>query len=272
MDPRLTPANSRVAKRTMSAPPAGAVLVDGEWMSVSAEVADLCGAPKASRSRQFVRGDSVLTLETAAEWCFVEGQSGYVGYMQRADLEPLIPVTHFVATAATHGYEDQDIKGPISCALPFGARVQVLDERQQFFETDAGFIPKSHLRPLDRPMTDPVTAAQIFFGVPYVWGGNSTRGVDCSGLISAAFNACGSIVPGDSDLQRDGLGSSVPATDKPKRGDLMFWRGHVGIMVDEDVMLHANAHHMACRYEPLAQAKIRIEVQGDGPMIAHKRV
>ena len=271
-DRRLTPANARVAKRTMRSAPAGVALTDGTPQQVLVEVADLCAAPNGARDRQLLKGESVLALDFHEGWAFVECTSGYVGYLRESELrEPQSP-THFVCTAATHGYEAEDFKGPTLSSLPFRARLTVSDERQKFFQTDAGFVPKAHLRPLDRPLTDPVAAAQLFFGVPYLWGGNSTRGVDCSGLVAEAFGACGLLVPADSDLQREHFGSHLEIGTTPQRGDLMLWKGHVGLMVDEDVMLHANAHHMACRYEPLNQAKLRIEAQGDGAMIAHKRV
>ncbi|SHH06350.1 NlpC/P60 family protein [Cognatiyoonia sediminum] len=271
-DRRLTPANDRVAKRGMANPPDGVILTGGTPEQVITEVADLCAAPNGARDRQLLRGEKILTLDVHKGWAFIECATGYVGYVGEAQVSEYIGKTHFVCTAATHGYEAEDLKGSTVSSLPFRAGVTVLDERRKYFETDAGFIPKAHLRPLDRPLTDPVAAAQLFFGVPYLWGGNSTRGVDCSGLIAEAFTACGLVVPADSDLQRDHFGTHLASDSKPQRGDLMFWNGHVGIMVDEDVMLHANAHHMACRYEPLEQAKLRIEAQGDGQMIAHKRI
>lgn len=271
-DRRLIPANARVAKRGMASPPEGVMLTDGHTQRVTAEIADLCAAPDGARERQLLLGESVLTLETYDGWAFVQTASGYMGYVNAALLGADATVSHFVATAATHAYAEEGFKGSVNASLPFGAKVNVLDERKAFYETNFGFVPKSHLRPLDRPFSDPVTAAQLFFGVPYLWGGNSTRGIDCSGLISAAFEACGAIVPGDSDLQEQAFGKHLAGQEKPKRGDLMFWDGHVGIMVDEDVLLHANAHHMACRYENLEQAKARIEAQGDGVLTSHKRV
>jgi len=154
--------------------------------------------------------------------------------------------------------------------LPFGARVTVLDERQKFFETNVGFVPKKHLRPLDRPFTDPATIAQMHFGVPYLWGGDSTLGIDCSGLVAAALRACAIVCPDDSGPQKDQLGSD--ATGGYRRGDLLFWNGHVGMMVDSDTMIHANAHHMATVYEPIENAILRIRAQGDGDVTAHKRL
>jgi len=271
-DRRLIPANARVAKRGMASPPESVTFTDGHTQRVTAEIADLCADPVGTRERQLLLGERVLTLETYDGWSFVQTASGYVGYVDAGLLEPDSAVSHFVATAATHAYAEEGFKGLVNASLPFGAKVNALDERKAFFETNVGFVPKSHLRPLDRPFSDPVTAAQLFFGVPYLWGGNSTRGIDCSGLISAAFEACGVIVPGDSDLQERAFGKHLAGEEKPKRGDLMFWDGHVGIMVDDDVLLHANAHHMACRYENLGQAKVRIEAQGGGALTSHKRV
>jgi len=164
----------------------------------------------------------------------------------------------------------EDFKSPDVMSLPFGARVTVIDERRKFYETDAGFIPKSHLRSIDRPFTDPATVAQMHFGVPYLWGGNSTRGIDCSGLVAAGLTACATDCPADSDLQMAALGTD--ATGPYQRGDIVFWKGHVGMMVDADTMIHANAHHMATAYEPIARAILRIKAQGDGDMLAHRRL
>ena len=178
--------------------------------------------------------------------------------------------THMVGTLATHAYLTEDMKSGDLMHLPFGARVTVLDERQKFFETNVGFVPKKHLRPLDRPFTDPATIAQMHFGVPYLWGGDSTLGIDCSGLVAAALRACAIVCPDDSGPQKDQLGSD--ATGGYRRGDLLFWNGHVGMMVDSDTMIHANAHHMATVYEPIENAILRIRAQGDGDVTAHKRL
>ena len=135
-----------------------------------------------------------------------------------------------------------------------------------------GFVPKKHLRPLDRPFADPVNIAQLHFGVPYLWGGNSTRGIDCSGLVQASYHACGHLCAGDSDMQSNGLGVALAEGAALQRGDLIFWEGHVAMMVDAETMIHANAHHMAGVYEGLAQATLRIKAQGDGDITARRRV
>jgi hypothetical protein len=243
--------------------------VSGWPMALLESVTDLCAAPGGPRDRQLLRGATVTVFEDHAGWSFVQAADGYVGYLPTGCLGPPVAHSHFVASPATHAYAAEDFKSPAVMALPLGARVRVLDERRKFFETDAGFVPKRHLRPLDRPFQDPATVAQMHFGVPYLWGGNSTRGIDCSGLVSASLTLCNTACPGDSDLQQ-ALGDDF--TDQPRRGDLLFWKGHVAMMVEAETLIHANAHHMAVAYEPLAQAILRIEAQGDGPVIAHRRV
>ncbi|MFT7108128.1 MAG: cell wall-associated NlpC family hydrolase [Yoonia sp.] len=244
--------------------------VEGWPMRVVAEVADLRAAPKGSRDRQLLLGAEIMVFENHVGWAFVQALDGYVGYIQEANLtDPLAP-THFVASIATHAYAQEDLKSPEQHSLPFGARVTVVGERRKFFETNAGFVPKSHLREIARPFTDPATVAELHFGVPYLWGGNSSRGIDCSGLITAALTACDLPCPADSDMQRDGLGQGFDSSYQ--RGDLVFWEDHVGMMVGEDTLIHANAHHMATAYEPIERAILRIAAQHGGPVVARKRL
>lgn len=268
-DRRLTPANGRVAAMHLAGQVTADRFVAGWQMVLRPPVTDLCAAPDGARDRQLLRGASVTVFEDHAGWSFVQAADGYVGYVPIDSLGPPVAHSHFVASPATHAYAAEDFKSPDVMALPLGARVTVLDERRKFFETDAGFVPKRHLRPLDRPFEDPATVAQLHFGVPYLWGGNSTRGIDCSGLISASLSLCGMRCPGDSDLQQ-ALGQGFNGA--PRRGDLLFWRGHVAMMVDGETLIHANAHHMAVAYEPLSQAILRIEAQGDGPVTDRRRV
>jgi cell wall-associated NlpC family hydrolase len=269
-DRRLTPANGRVAAMHLAGVIEAERYVEGWSRSVSAEVTDLCSAPDGPRDRQLVIGANVTVFEDRAGWSFVQAADGYVGYLRMADLSDHASPTHFVGTIATHAYADENIKSPDVHSLPFDARVVVRDERRHFFETNLGYVPKKHLREIGRPFVDPATVAQMHFGVPYLWGGNSSRGIDCSGLISAALSTCGIACPGDSDLQRAALGASFDGDYR--RGDLVFWQGHVGMMVDADTLIHANAHNMATVYEPITRAVLRIEAQGDGPVLARKRL
>lgn len=269
-DRRLTPANGRVAAMHLAGQVQADAFVQGWPLMVAPALTDLCAHPDGPRDRQLLMGAVVTVFEDRGGWSFVQAADGYVGYLRSDALGEVVTPTHCVATVATHAYAAEDIKSPDLCSLPFGARLTVLDERRKFFETQAGYVPKSHLRGLDRPFTDPATVAQLHFGVPYLWGGNSTRGIDCSGLIAASLTACGLPCPADSDMQRDELGDAFEGPFL--RGDLVFWKGHVGMMVDAETLVHANAHHMATVYEPIQRAILRIEAQGDGPVTARKRL
>lgn len=237
-------------------------------MQVIAPVADVLGAT--GRERQVLLGTEITVQSTQSDRSVVTTAHCYAGDMLTAKIGEAAAPTHMVGTLATHAYRAEDMKSGDLMHLPFGARVTVMDERQKFFETNVGYVPKKHLRPLDRPFADPATIAQMHFGVPYLWGGDSTLGIDCSGLVAAALRACAITCPDDSGPQKDQLGHD--ATGDYQRGDLVFWKGHVGMMVDGDTMIHANAHHMATVYEPIENAILRIKAQGDGEVTAHKRL
>ncbi len=271
-DQRLTPANVRVAASALKGFVDAPAYVEGLLKSVVQPLVNLCAAPNGPRNRQLLLGAQVTVFEEYEGWAFIQSVDGYVGYVTATSLGPHVAVTHFVATPATHAYLSEDFKSPDLMRLSFGARVAVLDERKKYFETPQGFIPKKHLRPMSQPFSDPVTVAQLHFGVPYLWGGNAIDGIDCSGLVAAALLACGIACPADSDLQRAQLGTPLDKDAPLQRGDLVFWKGHVGLMVDEHILIHANAHHMSTVYEPIDRAILRIATQGDGDVLIRKRL
>lgn len=272
-DPRLTPANGRVAALALAGQVTAAVFTAGEARRVVVSMADLCRRPDGPRDLQLLFGADVTAYEDVAGWSFVQAaKDGYVGYVRSAALGDALVATHHVIAAATHLYADADFRSPDMMALSFGSRVAVTAEHQGFWETAQGHIPKQHLWPLSRVFDDPVTVAQMFLGVPYLWGGNTIGGIDCSGLVQAALWACAIACPRDSDMQCAGLGSPLADDAAPQRSDLYFWKGHVGLLVDPHTLIHANAHHMSVAQEPVDTAIARIASQSDSGLIARKRL
>ncbi|WP_237072633.1 C40 family peptidase [Pseudaestuariivita rosea] len=274
MDPRLTPANDRVAASFLQGQVQAERFVEGERRQVTQSFADLLRRPDGARDRQVLFGEDVQVFEQTGNYSFVQAaKDGYCGYVLSTALGEVPDATHIISARSTHLYQAPDFKSPDHIALSFGARVAVAHEEKKFFELTNGlWVPKPHLRPVDHPFQDPVTIAQLHFGSPYLWGGNTVWGLDCSALVQAALVACGVECPGDSDLQEQALGRDIPADAPLQRGDLLFWDGHVGFMVDADTLIHANVHHMAVAYEPVQPAIVRIEAQGDGPVTARKRL
>lgn len=267
-DRRLTPANDRVALKGFALQ--GQTEVVAEASSVTKPVADLRDEPNGARARQLVMGEHFDVFERHNGWAFGRAaRDGYVGYVAEGELGfPFVP-THWISARATHLYPDANFKSEARDSLSFGSRIRVVDERHKFVETDTGrFVPKAHVRLIERPFSDPVTVAQLFFGTPYLWGGNSSFGIDCSGLVQAGFTACGLVCPGDSDQQMD-LGQV--ASGAYERGDLLFWKGHVALCVDGETLIHASEHYMAVAYEPILKAIARIQAQGNGAVTAHRR-
>ena len=241
-------------------------------LCVNAPVVDLLRIPDGRRDRQLLMGDEVRLLQLGDGFHYVQSvKDSYIGYVAEVLIAEQHAPTHMVASRATHVYSTENFKSSERHALSFGTRVQVVDERKTFFETSVGFIPKKHLRPIEQRFSDPVTIAQLFFGTPYLWGGNSSAGIDCSGLIQAALLACGEACAGDSGDQERMVGEQI-ALDAPYlRGDLLFWKGHVAMMVDAETLIHANVHHMATVYENVAAAIARIKAQGDGLVTTRRR-
>jgi cell wall-associated NlpC family hydrolase len=275
VDRRLTPFNDRVAAKHLAGLVDAAEFVDGWSMQIAVPVADLRVDPKsASRDRQLLFGEQVKVFEIKDGLAFCQAdKDGYVGYVSDAHFAEPVDTTHFVSVAATHIYPSADLKKPETALLSFGAKVRVVAGIGNFFETDAGhFIPRPHVRPIKVPMADPATVAQLFFGTPYLWGGNSYNGIDCSGLVQAAMLASGNPCPADSDLQQVTLGRPLSDDEAIERGDLLFWKGHVALTVDSETMIHASGHHMAVVYEPIADAIARILEQDGGPVTSKKRL
>lgn len=270
MDPRLHPATGRIAHASLKGR-TDLPLTAGEEMALVRPLTDLLASPGGGRERQLVLGEGFTVVDHAAGHAFgFATKDGYCGWLPEAALGPSPRATHWVATPGTHLYEGPRVQRPDLAALPMGARVEVSATAGAWAETPSGYIPLAHLMALGQHHDDPVTVAEMFLHTPYLWGGNSRAGLDCSGLVQVAFHACGLDCPGDSDLQ-EGLGTEIPPEAPLRRGDLVFWRGHVAMVVDAARMIHANGHTMSVAYEAIAQGTARIVAQGGGPVTRRRR-
>lgn len=245
---------------------------DGTLLRVTTPVADLrldLSAP--GLDRQILHGFPVRRLAGDHAPCRDE-TSGYVGYIQPDQLGPWQTPTHRVAGARTLAFAEPDFKTANPGLLSCGSLVTITTTQGRYARTiDGTWIITEHLLPVDARQPDLATTADKLIATPYLWGGNSAFGIDCSGLIQLACQAAGIPCPGDSDQQQDQLGTHLPKNTPPQRNDLLFWKGHVALVTDPDTLIHANAHHMSVAYEPLTDACRRIDSQGDGPCLTHKR-
>lgn len=209
---------------------------------------------------ELLHGEDFDLFDIAGEWAFGRCVADrYTGWVPASSLgEPGAAATHRITARIAPLFAAADIKAPVLAELPFGARVAgVPGERFLALET-GGFIHNRHLAPT---LHDPLAIARIFTGAPYLWGGRTPDGVDCSGLVQAALAASGIACPRDSDQQRDQLGRAVDFDDRAA-GDLVFFPGHVGLLVDADTLFHANAHWMTTLAEPLADVITRLRDAG----------
>ena len=272
MDRRLTPANDRAALVHLRGQVTAPHFTQGTKAQVLPAVADLLKSPQGPRDRQLLLGDAVTVIDRHDGYAFVQSaKDGYCGYLPESTLGPAAHPTHWVATPGTHLYSGAAVQSADLAPLSLGARLTVLEHDGTFARTTRGFVPGNHLRVLGDWLDDPVSVAQMFLGTPYLWGGNSRAGLDCSGLVQAALLACGQSCPGDSDLQHS-LGSPLDANAPLQRNDLLFWKGHVALVVTPDLMIHANGHTMATSYEGIPQGCARILLQNGGPITQRRRL
>jgi cell wall-associated NlpC family hydrolase len=272
MDRRLTLANERIAdialQGQIEAPAYGDVIA----AEVALPVADLLAEPDGARARQLLLGEGFEVLELHEGYAFGRAsKDGYCGYLTEASVSAPTGVSHWVAAPGTHLYSEPKVQAPKTRWLSFGSRVRVLGQTGAFAQTPHGYIPIGHLQMLGSWYDEPVEVMGLFLGVPYLWGGNSFVGIDCSGLVQAAMMACGKPCPGDSDLQQS-LGTELAPEEALQRGDLVFWKRHVGMMIDANSMIHANGHFMATVIEPVAEAIARISEARGGDVLAKRRL
>jgi cell wall-associated NlpC family hydrolase len=229
-------------------------------------------ADDAEQVSQIIFGEAFDVLDAREGYVWGQAQrDGYVGWASISALSSeIIEPTHRVIALRTFAFAAPSIKAAAFGPISVNALARVTDEQGELSHTQgAGWIPTRHLAPIGHAFAAPAATAEALLGTPYLWGGRDSLGLDCSGLIQQALWAGGLACPRDSD-QQQALGLAVDATDL-KRGDLVFWRGHVGMMLDATRLIHANAHHMAVVVEPLTQAVARTRERGGGDPTAYRR-
>jgi Bacterial dipeptidyl-peptidase Sh3 domain/NlpC/P60 family len=278
-DPRLTPARPEVAAKYLEGKVKAARFVEGETFEVAEPLAPMrrAPAPDAELMTQALKGERVTIYDRNGEgWAWGQlGSDGYVGWLPDSALtKQLSTPTHKVTALTTLAFPGPSIKLPPAAWLPMGARVSIAREDGAFAVTQEDHhLPRPHLGSLDARALDFVAVAERFVGTPYLWGGKSAFGIDCSGLVQISLTSAGTGCPRDSDMQCEGLGRSLSASESKylQRGDLIFWKGHVAIARDPNTIVHANAHHMATVVENTRDAIARIKTAGS-EILAIKRL
>jgi len=233
-------------------------------------VTDLLDAPGDKRISQLLFGEAFTVAKTDGAFSFGQMECGYEGWVPSAALAESRAASHYVRAMATFVYARPDMKSELRLRLPFNAQVKVLGADGQFARLPEGYVFAAHLA--NTPEPDFASTAARFLGVPYLWGGRSSLGIDCSGLAQMALHAAQKNAPRDSGPQSTTIGTGLPLDAPLQRGDLVFWRGHVGLMQDSKTLLHATAFSMSVMQEPLASTVARVKAQGYGGVTAIRRL
>jgi hypothetical protein len=276
LDRRLTPARPDLAAAHLKGKVTAGAFVEGRVAQVARGTVGLHSAPAedAGLQTQLLCGESFTIYEEKAGWVWGQAElDSYVGYARAECFAPLVAATQRVTSLATPLLRAPDVKKGASDMLPMNAKVAVADQDGRFARLANGaYVFARHLAPIDRRAADWVAVAERFVGVPYLWGGKTTAGIDCSGLVQTATEAGGLRSPRDTDMMEAALGAVVALDSQLRRGDLIFWKGHVGLMLDREHMIHANGFTMQVSIEPLAEVRERT-LAGEGlPIRTIKRL
>ena len=275
LDPRVTLVRDGVADARLEG-----VVKAGRFQTPRASQAIALAAalraspdPRAEQLDQLLFGEGFDVFETSGQFVFGQAwRDGYVGWVEADDLtDQGAPPTHWVSALRTFAFDEPSIKAPARGPLSLNALLTVVEESSTLVRADRiGWIARAHLSPIGTVFADPAKVALAHLGAPYLWGGRESVGLDCSGLIQQALLACGVACPRDADQQQT-LGVAAPS-DALTRGDLVFWKDHVGMMLDTRRLIHANGYAMAVTVEALARARARISGEGGGEPIAYRRL
>jgi cell wall-associated NlpC family hydrolase len=266
LDPRLTPARGDIAASFLKGQVEAKRFVDGARFQVAQAHAALRAAPEdwAEQVNQALFGETFMAYDQANGWAWGQLEAdGYVGWMALAALtDKVVAPTHRVSVLRTFLFDRPDLKSQPLMALSMNAKLAAGETQKNFVKVEgSGWVFAGHIAPLSEVESDFVAVAERFLGAPYLWGGRDSIGLDCSGLVQMSLEAAGVKVLRDSSMQAETVGEMIqPAPDfsNLRRGDLVFWAGHVGIMLDDKRLIHANAWHMATEIELLADAVARI--------------
>ena len=258
-DPRCTPYRKDLAATSLKGLVEAEHFVEGVTYSVRVGCCPVFESPNpnARQTSQLLFGENFTVYEKTQEWCWGQNQTDhYVGYTHASGLSQHInSPTHWITALATFVYQEPNIKSRSCDRLSLTSEVHVTDETEKFlFIPEKGWIYRQHTQPLENRFDDHLKAAEYWLHVPYLWGGRSSLGIDCSGLLQLSLATIGIRAPRDSDMQQH-LGYPVTL---PKPGDLAFFPGHCGIFGHNNNILHANAFTMSVAYESLEDVRMRI--------------
>ncbi len=278
LDPRLHAVREDLADARLKARVEAARFVEGETAQVIAGAAALRRRPAddAPQDTQLLFGETVRVFERRDGWAWAQNERDrYVGYCREDRLGPAGPsATHRVSALRTYLYPEASLKAPPLDLLSLESALAVAETEGRWARlATGGFVHAAHLAPVAAFADDPAAVAETFLETPYLWGGKTSVGLDCSGLIQLALQRAGFECPRDTDMQEDAIGDPVdPAAGDLRRGDIVFWPGHVGIMVDAARILHANATDMATRIWQLAALDDHVERQEGSRLTSIRRV